>query len=169
MRLSKDSLEVVFHRDYSLDDGRYNNNGWLQELPDPITKLVWDNAVLISRKTARHWACKNSDVVEVRLGNRTVRGPIWVQPGMADYSLGLALGYGRERTGRVGQGHRVQRLPAAHRQERRTSRLAPLCATSAQTYPLSCTQNHWSTGRPADHPRGQSRAIPRNTRTSPRR
>ena len=49
---SKNSLEVVFHRDYSLDDGRYNNNGWLQELPDPVTKITWDNAVLISRKTA---------------------------------------------------------------------------------------------------------------------
>jgi len=52
----QDKLEVVFHRDYSLDDGRYNNNGWLQELPDPVTKLVWDNAVLISRKTAKERA-----------------------------------------------------------------------------------------------------------------
>src|SRR5262249_18708989 len=48
----KEKLEVVFHRDYSLDDGRYNNNGWLQEMPDPVTKIVWDNVVLISRKTA---------------------------------------------------------------------------------------------------------------------
>jgi len=45
----KDNLEVVFYRDYSLDDGRYNNNGWLQEMPDPVTKMSWDNAVLISR------------------------------------------------------------------------------------------------------------------------
>ena len=47
------ALEVVFHRDYKMDDGRYNNNGWLQELPDPITKMTWDNAFLISRKTAK--------------------------------------------------------------------------------------------------------------------
>ena len=49
----KDKLDVVFHRDHRMDDGRYNNNGWLQELPDPITKLTWDNAVLFSPKTAR--------------------------------------------------------------------------------------------------------------------
>ena len=50
---SKDSLEVIFYRDAKMDDGRYANNGWMQELPDPITKLTWDNAVLVSRKTAR--------------------------------------------------------------------------------------------------------------------
>src|SRR5207237_754029 len=88
---NKDNLEVVFHRDYSVDDGRYNNNGWLQEMPDPITKMVWDNAVLISRKTAEEFGVKNSDLVEIKLGNRSVKGPIWVQPGLADYSLGLAL------------------------------------------------------------------------------
>src|SRR5207245_10015768 len=101
---SKDRLEVVFHRDYSVDDGRYNNNGWLQEMPDPITKLTWDNAVLISRKTASELDVENTDVIEIKLGNRTVRGPIWIQPGFADYSLGLALGYGRVGTGRVGRG-----------------------------------------------------------------
>src|SRR5205814_5536922 len=101
---SKDNLEVVFHRDYSVDDGRYNNNGWLQELPDPITKIVWDNAILISRKTAVELGVENTDVVEIKLGNRSVRGPIWIQPGFADYSLGLALGYGRVGTGRVGRG-----------------------------------------------------------------
>jgi molybdopterin-containing oxidoreductase family iron-sulfur binding subunit len=49
---SRDQLEVVFHRDYRVDDGRYTNNGWLQELPDPITKLTWENVVMVSRKTA---------------------------------------------------------------------------------------------------------------------
>src|SRR5262249_35050030 len=99
---TKDSLEVIFYRDYSVDDGRYSNNGWLQELPDPIAKFVWDNAVLISRKTARELGVKNMDVVEVNLGGRSVRGPIWVQPGMADFVIGLALGYGREWNGRIG-------------------------------------------------------------------
>ena len=145
---AKDKLEVVFHRDYSLDDGRYNNNGWLQEMPDPVTKLVWDNAVLISRKTAAELGVKNSDVVEIRLGERRVRGPIWIQPGLADYSLGLALGYGREKTGRVGRntGFNVYPLRTAG---------APNFAVGAslqavgKTYPLSCTQSHWSLeGRP---------------------
>jgi len=78
--LHKREIEVVFHRDYSLDDGRYSNNGWLQELPDPVTKLVWDNAVLISRKQ-RPNCIKNSDVVEIKLGERTIRGPIWFNLG----------------------------------------------------------------------------------------
>src|SRR5277367_3689973 len=97
-----------------MDDGRHNNNGWLQELPDPITKLTWDNAVLLSPKTAKELGVfteRNSQtqkffnyVVDIKLGDRTVRGPIWVQPGMADNTIGLALGYGREKTGRVGRG-----------------------------------------------------------------
>ncbi|HXS69548.1 MAG TPA: TAT-variant-translocated molybdopterin oxidoreductase, partial [Candidatus Polarisedimenticolia bacterium] len=90
--LSKENLEVVFYRDYKVDDGRYSNNGWLQELPDPVTKLVWDNTVMMSRATARALGVKSSDVVEVKVGGRSVRGPVWIQPGMADFVVGLALG-----------------------------------------------------------------------------
>ncbi len=50
---AKDKLEVVFHRDYRMDDGRFNNNGWMQELPDPITKMTWENVILMSVKTAQ--------------------------------------------------------------------------------------------------------------------
>jgi molybdopterin-containing oxidoreductase family iron-sulfur binding subunit len=145
---SKNQLEVVFHRDYCVDDGRYNNNGWLQELPDPVTKLVWDNAVLVSRKTAAELGLKNSDVVEIQVDGRSVRGPIWVQPGQADYTLGLALGYGRAKAGRVGTGtgfnaYALRTLAAPHFVAGATLRQANA------TYPLSCTQNHWSMeGRP---------------------
>src|SRR5260221_5903562 len=66
--------------------------------------MTWDNAVLISRKTAVELGVKNSDVVEIKLANRSVRGPIWIQPGFADYSLGLALGYGRHWRGLGGSG-----------------------------------------------------------------
>jgi molybdopterin-containing oxidoreductase family iron-sulfur binding subunit len=145
----KDSLELVFHRDYSLDDGRYNNNGWLQELPDPITKIVWDNAVLISRKTARELGVNNNDVVEIKVGDRVVRGPIWIQPGQADYCLGLALGYGRQATGRVGRktGFNAYRLRTSGAESFASgASLRPV----GETYPLSCTQTHWSMeGRPA--------------------
>src|SRR6185503_20513235 len=93
--------------DYKMDDGRWNNNGWLQELPDPITKTVWDGLVLVSRQTAQELRVRNNEVVEIEFGGRKIKGPIWIQPGMADYSLGLALGYGRQQahpggTGRVG-------------------------------------------------------------------
>ena len=145
---AKDRLEVVFARDYSVDDGRYNNNGWLQEMPDPITKVVWDNVVLISRKTAAEYGVKNTDVVEITLGGRSIRGPIWVQPGLADYSLGLALGYGRQRTGRVGRGTGFNVYPLRTAEGQNFAVGATLRAV-AMTYPISCTQSHWSLeGRP---------------------
>jgi molybdopterin-containing oxidoreductase family iron-sulfur binding subunit len=145
---SKERLEVVFHRDYSLDDGRYNNNGWLQELPDPVTKLVWDNAVLMSRKTAAELGVKNTDVVEIQLNGRSVHGPVWVQPGMADYSLGLALGYGRTKTGRVGTGTGFNAYALRASDSSNFAGGASVRALN-QTYALSCTQNHWSMeGRP---------------------
>jgi MoCo/4Fe-4S cofactor protein with predicted Tat translocation signal len=145
---AKDKLEVVFLRDYKVDDGRYNNNGWLQELPDPVTKVTWDNVVLISRKTAEELGVKNNDVVEVKLGDRSVSGPIWVQPGQADDSLGLALGYGRDKTGRVGRGtgfnaYRLRTAAGAN------FAVGATLAKTGRVYSISCTQSHWSMeGRP---------------------
>jgi molybdopterin-containing oxidoreductase family iron-sulfur binding subunit len=145
--LSVNNLEVVFYRDAKVDDGRYANNGWMQELPDPITKLTWDNAVLVSRKTARELGVQNGDVVEITLNGRSVKGPIWTQPGMADYSLGLALGYGRERAGRVGTGVGFNAYKIF------TGKYIETGATvrkTGETYLLACTQHHWSMeGRPA--------------------
>ncbi len=108
---SKDKLEVVFYRDYRMDDGRFNNNGWMQELPDPITKLTWENVILMSVKTAKDLGVyvennENNRIqapwVKVQLNGREIEGPVWPQPGQADNTIGLALGYGRTRTGRVG-------------------------------------------------------------------
>ena len=139
-------LEVVFYRDAKMDDGRYANNGWLQELPDPITKLTWDNAVLVSRKTARELGVQNGDVVEITLNGRSVKGPIWTQPGMADYSLGLALGYGRERAGRVGTGVGFNAYKIFNGKYIETGATV---RKTGETYPLATTQSHWSMeGRP---------------------
>jgi len=110
--------------------------------------MTWDNAVLISRKTADELQVKNSDVVDVKLGNASVRGPIWIQPGMADYSIGLALGDGREKTGRVGSGVGFNFYPL------RTSVAENFAAGATlsrrdEKYSISCTQDHWSLeGRP---------------------
>lgn len=145
---SKDSLELVFHRDYSLDDGRYNNNGWLQELPDPVTKITWDNVVLMSRKTAVELGVQSTDLVEISFGGNTIQGPAWVQPGMADYSLGLALGYGREKTGRVGHKTGFNVYPL-RRSGTEHIALGATVKAVGKTYPISCTQDHWSLeGRP---------------------
>lgn len=139
----KDNLEVVLFRDAKLDDGRYANNGWLQELPEPVTKMVWDNAVLVSRKTARDLGVVNNDWVEVKVGDRTIKGAIWTQPGMADNSLGLALGYGRTKVGRVGVGTGFDAYPLLTTRTGYIATGATVRKTSA-TYPLVCTQSHWS-------------------------
>jgi molybdopterin-containing oxidoreductase family iron-sulfur binding subunit len=140
------SLEVVFYRDAKMDDGRYANNGWMQELPDPITKLAWDNAVLVSRTTARELGVQNGDVVEITLNGHSVKGPIWTQPGMADYSLGLALGYGRERAGRVGTGVGFNAYKIFNGKYIETGATV---RKTGETHALATTQSHWSMeGRP---------------------
>ena len=145
--ISANNLEVVFYRDAKVDDGRYANNGWMQELPDPITKMTWDNAVLVSRKTARELGVANGDLVEITLNGGKVTGPIWTQPGMADYSLGLALGYGRAKAGRVGTGVGFNAYKIFNGKYIETG--ATIRKTGA-TYTLACTQHHWSMeGRPA--------------------
>jgi MoCo/4Fe-4S cofactor protein with predicted Tat translocation signal len=98
------SIELNFHRDPSIYDGRFANNGWLQELPKPMTKLTWDNAVLISPKTAEDKKLKTEDVVELELNGKKIEGPIWVQAGHPDNSVTVFLGYGRQRAGRAGTG-----------------------------------------------------------------
>ncbi|MSU59389.1 MAG: 4Fe-4S dicluster domain-containing protein, partial [Pedosphaera sp.] len=139
----KDNLEVVLHRDAKLDDGRYANNGWLQELPDPVTKIVWDNAVLVSRKTARALDVVNGDVVEVAVGGGKVKGAIWTVPGMADFSLGIALGYGRVRVGRVGVATGFDAYPLFSTKTGYIATGAKVSKTG-ETYQITCTQTHWS-------------------------
>ncbi|HQR42868.1 MAG TPA: 4Fe-4S dicluster domain-containing protein, partial [Gemmatales bacterium] len=95
-------LEVVFIPDARLYDGRYSNNAWLQELPDFITKLTWDNAILMSDNTAKRYRVKHSQFVKLTLHNQTVKAPVYVQPGHADGTISLLLGYGRRAAGVVG-------------------------------------------------------------------
>jgi molybdopterin-containing oxidoreductase family iron-sulfur binding subunit len=98
------AIEIVFPADYTVDDGRYSNNAWLQELPDPITKLTWDNAVQISKATAKALQVAEGDLVEITVADRKLVAAILIAPGQADFSLSLALGYGREAVGQVGKG-----------------------------------------------------------------
>jgi molybdopterin-containing oxidoreductase family iron-sulfur binding subunit len=96
-------LEVVFHPSRSVYDGRYANNGWLQELPDFISKHTWDGIISVSPKTAESLGLKQNTKATVTLaGGEEVRLPVNVQPGQANGSIGLPLGYGRTMAGRVG-------------------------------------------------------------------
>ena len=90
-------------RSYSMDDGRYINNGWLQELPDPITKLTWDNAALMSPAMAKHLGVDTGDLINVAVTETTkdaqgknIRRELviaaLISPGHADNSISIALG-----------------------------------------------------------------------------
>jgi len=94
-------LELNFTPSYALGDGRFANNGWLQELPDPLTKLTWDNAFLMHRSDADAAGVSDGDLVTVTVGGASVDGPVIVQPGQAKGTVSVALGWGRTFPGRV--------------------------------------------------------------------
>jgi len=96
-----EELEVVFVPDMSVLDGRFANNGWLQELPDPITKVTWDNAVLMNPATGKARGIKTGDMVNVKVGNREVNAAAMLLPGQYAGSVTVKLGYGREMQGRI--------------------------------------------------------------------
>ncbi|MBD3258538.1 4Fe-4S dicluster domain-containing protein [candidate division GN15 bacterium] len=85
-------------------DGRYANNGWLQEMPDAMTKLAWDNPALFSPAAARTLGIESGDMLELAVGNLTLEIAAWISPGQADNTIGLGLGYGRTKIGKIGKG-----------------------------------------------------------------
>jgi len=151
-------FELNIRRDPTIYDGQFSNNGWLQECPKPMTKLVWDNAILIGPKMAERLQIKVEDVVELELNGKKVTGPVWVQAGHPDNSVTITLGYGRKRAGRVGtaQGFDAYAL--------RTT-AAPWIATGLQirktggTYKLASTQGYQT----MDTPNGDRRPLVRET------
>ncbi len=102
--------EILFLAANGVYDGRFANNAWLVELPDPMTKVVWDNCVTMSRKTAESlktnmgFIAEEGDMVTLTVGGATIDAAVLVVPGQADGVFGITLGYGREKVGRVGKG-----------------------------------------------------------------
>ena len=167
-QVQEGNLEVVFTRDYSVDDGRFANNGWCQEVPDPINKITWDNVMSISRKTASDNDLENGELVRLELGGYKVEAPVWIQPGMADNAVSLPLGYGRTGNLRIAN-FKYEKRPLVNNEffgaedvpvggfnayKVRTSGEPNITAgvklmSLDQSYPLSSTQEHWSMeGRP---------------------
>jgi len=103
--LDKNAVEVVFRPDPTIYDGRYNNNGWLQECPKPLIRLEWDNAAMMSIDTAAKHGFNQEDILRITVDGRTLEAPVLVVYGMPDNSITLHLGYGREFAGRVGNGY----------------------------------------------------------------
>jgi MoCo/4Fe-4S cofactor protein with predicted Tat translocation signal len=158
VKVDPNAIELNIRRDPTIYDGQFSNNGWLQELPKPMTKLTWDNAVLIGPKMAERLQIKVEDVVELELSGKKIQGPVWIQAGHPDNSVTIFLGYGRKRAGRVGtaQGFDAYAM--------RTS-ANPWIASGLQirktgaTYKLASTQGMQS----MDTPNGDHRPLVRET------
>ncbi len=162
--LSAQNLEVRFVSDYKLEDGRFANNGWLQELPDPITKISWDNAIQISPRLAKdldiypsgsalqvarvesgdfQQGKQISFIGTLTLNGRTITGPVHIQPGLSNYTIVLPLGYGRTHTGHVGKGMGHNFYPLRTSNALHFATGAKL-TVAQETFSLANTQEHWS-------------------------
>ena len=178
-------LEIVFRPDPTLFDGRFANNGWLQELPKPVTKLTWDNAALMSPKTAEklgityvHGSSSRFsstggehghalvDVVELSYRGRTVKAPVWIQPGHADDAITLHLGHGRQHAGQVanGVGFNAYALRTKDAPWFDSGLEAPSCRARNMRWPARRCTTTWRNGAPSA-PRRWSTSS--NIRTSP--
>jgi molybdopterin-containing oxidoreductase family iron-sulfur binding subunit len=139
-------VEVMFVPDASIYDGRFANNAWLQEAPDPMTKLVWDNAAMMSVATAKQLGVVDGDLIKLTSGGKTIEIAAMTQPGQADNSISIALGYGRTEVGRVGKGAGFNAYPL-----RSTAKLGfgeVTVAKGSGTYKLITTQEHHSMVEP---------------------
>jgi molybdopterin-containing oxidoreductase family iron-sulfur binding subunit len=137
-----DGVEINFRRDPTIYDGRFANNGWLQELPKPMSKLTWDNAAVIAPATAHAHALQNGDIVTITSGNRELNVPIWVVPGHARDSITVSVGYGRSQAGRLGTraGFNTYTL----RESANPYIAAAQIAVTGDHYELVGTQDHWA-------------------------
>ncbi|MBS1839865.1 MAG: TAT-variant-translocated molybdopterin oxidoreductase [Acidobacteria bacterium] len=151
---AKDDLEFIFRPDPTIYDGRFANNGWLQELAKPVTKTTWDNAALVSPATAlrlgigRNIASRGGEhgqvltsVVNIELSNGKVTAAAWVVPGQADNVVVLPLGYGRKRAGETGTNKGFNAYSVRASTALWTATGGKLSVTSDE-YPIACTQYH---------------------------
>lgn len=143
---SSPGLAVGLTPNYYIGDGSYANNGWLQELPHPVSKVVWDNYAAVSVRTAKQLGVESNDLIEVSLphGKQTI--PVFVQPGQADEYVTIALGYGRTNAGPVGSDVGTDVHGLLSKQSLTGSRVfsGATAAKVAGRYELASTQEHHS-------------------------
>jgi MoCo/4Fe-4S cofactor protein with predicted Tat translocation signal len=144
---SNGQLELVLHADAKVWDGRFANSGWLQELPEFMTKLTWDNAALIGPATAKALGVKNEQLVKLSIGGRELECAVYVMPGQAAGSVALALGYGRTHAGHIG-GLTTADVPSVGFDSYRLLSSAGFVAggltvsSTGRKYALATTQDH---------------------------
>jgi len=95
-------LELIFRPDPTVWDGSYANNGWLQELPKPLSKITWDTSAWISIRLAEEYGLQNHDVIALNYRGQTAKMPVWIMAGHPERSVTVFFGYGRQMAGRVG-------------------------------------------------------------------
>ncbi|MGC8653810.1 MAG: molybdopterin-dependent oxidoreductase [Candidatus Kryptoniota bacterium] len=98
---NKNGHVLILYQSYQIGDGRFSNNGWLQELPHPVSKVVWDNYAAISQHTAETLGVNSNDVIKISANGSEIKLPVLIQPGMADGTIAVELGYGRSNSGTV--------------------------------------------------------------------
>ena len=129
-------LTILFRPDPSLWDGRYANNAWLQELPRPLTKLTWDNPLLVAPAKARQLKLRNGDTVRLSVGQAVMTVPIWIVPGQAPDCVVALLGSGRRHVGMVGDNAGFDFYPLTGRND------PPSLEKAASTVELASTDHH---------------------------
>jgi molybdopterin-containing oxidoreductase family iron-sulfur binding subunit len=140
--LESNKFEVIFAPSSSVYDGRYANNGWLQEIPKPITSLTWDNAAFVSMKVAKKLNIKNGQMIEISIAGVSIKVPAWIVPGQNQKTITLELGYGREFSGRIGSGVGFNVYPLRTSSNMGYAMNAEI-KTLKETYPLASTQEHY--------------------------
>jgi molybdopterin-containing oxidoreductase family iron-sulfur binding subunit len=141
-----DGMEVVLRGCPKMGDGRFANNSWMAEIPDPLTKLSWDNAAMLSMATARKLNVENGDMLAISAGDRSIEAPAWILPGHADDSISIFLGWGRFKEEKdahfkVAHGSGFNAYPLRTAQDQWIISGANVGRGSG-SYALVCTQEH---------------------------
>jgi MoCo/4Fe-4S cofactor protein with predicted Tat translocation signal len=150
-----EQIEFIFRPDPTVYDGRFANNGWLQELPKPLTKLTWDNAALVSPKLAQKMNLAHvvaarggehgqirSALVDIALNGSQVTAATWILPGLAENTVVLPLGYGRKHAGTTGTNKGFDAYVVRSSQALWSAGEGRMTPTG-DSYPLACTQYHF--------------------------
>jgi MoCo/4Fe-4S cofactor protein with predicted Tat translocation signal len=138
-------VEVVLYQKTGLGNGSQGNNPWLHELPDPVSKICWDNYFAVLPDYAEKMGYKQGTVIEVKVGNVSVKGPVFLQPGTAAETLAIAVGYGRTNVGKAGNKVGVNVYPLIGMFNGGMKYYATgvsVSKTPDDDYPLATTQSH---------------------------
>ena len=147
---SSNGIDLVLYVKHGMGDGQFSNNPWLQELPDPISKATWDNYLTVSPRFAKELGLTNEyvsngalngDVVDLSLGDISLRVPVLIQPGQAFKTIGLALGYGRNSAGKAGNGVGVNAYVFALNNQTTISDVV-INKVEGAVHEFACTQLH---------------------------